>query len=626
MTTANLALQDNDSVVQYTSVGEDDFLTTFPVLTASELKVSVDQAVAVYGVDFTITDGLGEEGGVTVHFPAGTTPGQLITLWLDMPIERQSGYQAGAATLMPEDLNADAVQGLRIDQMLRRDIGRALRLPVDDPLSGQDMQLPVASSRLNKLLYFNPVTGAAELLSLTDIAGIVTAFSQSLIGATLWPRTAREVAAGVMPLNYAVPELHLERYGGVADDATDNFQAFEDAIAVALVNGGDIILGLGTYRTSGDHLIANSHAVKIVGQGVRATWIRHTGDNVCFWFRAVDLLHSAGSGCFHLLVFGNAGNSARFMRISDGWNQTAQDVIVWDYTGTDGSAFELYNYERWTEGWLFRDVMVRNSRRGWIFNRSGGGLETDSFGFGRMENCSMVLQLANCYAMFVPDQPGLPKSPYSAAIQLQVWHVAGGGNYAIFVVGAGNIMTGKLDLTCDSLPAPDGSDYNLVYAFDGGFIQMEGRIDPNHIQTSDLPKFIALIKQAPADTTFTGTARPMVYVKGAKLKVGGFIAMGDTGLYESGELPPHSCFRVTLTFQGFNTAQSQQWLVTTNVDNVVAYCEQVGGLVSADILVQGPGGASGGSFSVGDGNQFEISIDGTASPNDITWSADIEAL
>lgn len=248
MTTANLALQDNDSVVQYTSVGEAEFSTTFPVLTAAELKVSVNQGVLTYGADYTIDSGLGDAGGVTITILAGTTAGDQVTLWLDLPIERLSGYGAGAATLLPEDLNADAVLQLRVAQMLRRDIRRALRLPVDDPLAGQDMELPIASERLNRLLYFSPSTGAMELLALTEIGGISTALSSSLIAATLnsLVRTPAEITAGVTPSDGSYAEGHIVRYGG-SQAASDNSTALTRAIAVSAAGGAPAYLPAGTW-------------------------------------------------------------------------------------------------------------------------------------------------------------------------------------------------------------------------------------------------------------------------------------------------------------------------------------------------------------------------------------------
>lgn len=243
MTTANLSIQDNDTVDQYTSVGESSFGFTFPITAASELKVSKNNALLTYGVDWSLDSGsLNEPGGGSITLTDGSDPGDIITLWLDLPIKRTSGYSAGAATLLPEDLNADAANQIRIAQQLRRDIARCLRLPVDDPLAGQDMQLPIASQRLNKLPYFSAITGALELLELADVGGTTTALSSSLIATTLdsLKRTPAEITAGVFPTNNAYAPGLLPRYGAALDGVTDDTAALVAAIAQQQAGGAAV--------------------------------------------------------------------------------------------------------------------------------------------------------------------------------------------------------------------------------------------------------------------------------------------------------------------------------------------------------------------------------------------------
>lgn len=154
MTTANLALQDLDPVIQYTSTGESQFAFPFPVLNSNELKVSIDQVPQVLGVDYTIA-GVGSASGGTITTTNPTTPGERVTLWLDVPLDRLTGFAAGVSTLLPGDLNTEFVRRVRIDQVLRRDIGRALRLAIDDPQSGQDMIVPTRDDRAGQFLAFD---------------------------------------------------------------------------------------------------------------------------------------------------------------------------------------------------------------------------------------------------------------------------------------------------------------------------------------------------------------------------------------------------------------------------------------------------------------------------------------
>lgn len=179
MTTANLALQDLDPVIQYTSTGESTFDFPWPVLNSNELKVSIDQVPQVLGVDYTIA-GVGSASGGTITFTDPTTPGARVTLWLDIPLDRLTGFAAGVSTLLPGDLNTEFVRRVRVDQVLRRDIGRALRLAIDDPQSGQDMIVPTRDDRAGRFLAFDPQgrpvalqgTGADEGLR-EDLADVI---------------------------------------------------------------------------------------------------------------------------------------------------------------------------------------------------------------------------------------------------------------------------------------------------------------------------------------------------------------------------------------------------------------------------------------------------------------------
>jgi hypothetical protein len=63
--------------------------------------------------------------------------------------------------------------------------------------------------------------------------------SQAIIGAYLNPRTAAEIASGVTPVDYAQPELYLDRYGdNVTPGTTDVVSFLDDAISVASEGAG----------------------------------------------------------------------------------------------------------------------------------------------------------------------------------------------------------------------------------------------------------------------------------------------------------------------------------------------------------------------------------------------------
>lgn len=248
MTTANLELQDNNTVDSYISVGESQFFFTFPVTAAAELTVSKNQALLVYGVDYSLDSGsLDNPLGGSITLATASTAGDQLVLWLDMPIERLSGFTGGAATLLPEDLNADAVRELRVNQMLRRDLGRSLRIPVDDPVAGQSMQLPYADERKGRVPAFSPVDGKLELLTLAELGASTVSLTRSILGIIIYPRTAEELSASVVPTDYAYPPGHVHRYGAVGDGVADDVAAIRAAVAVVAVAGGVVTFEARNY-------------------------------------------------------------------------------------------------------------------------------------------------------------------------------------------------------------------------------------------------------------------------------------------------------------------------------------------------------------------------------------------
>lgn len=207
MTTGNLTIQDNDTLRQYTAVGESTFVFDFPILAAAELRVSKNQVVKTYGADYTIT-GIGDDGGGFITLLGGaSTPGDVWSLWQDMPIERLTGFSAGAATILGAALNAEFAARLRVEQQLRREIRNSLRLSPDDPLSGQQMILPTLVARAGKYLAFDangaptPASGTGNDAALrADLANAITAGMGGRLVAI--QRSQSETNAGLGALSY----------------------------------------------------------------------------------------------------------------------------------------------------------------------------------------------------------------------------------------------------------------------------------------------------------------------------------------------------------------------------------------------------------------------------------------
>jgi len=259
MTAANLAVNDVSTVVQYTSTGETAFTFPWLIRDTSEIKVTVDAADQVEGTDYSVS-GVDTETGGTVTFTAATTAGEIVTIWLDIPLKRLTGFSGGAATLLGEDLNDEFIRQVRIDKMLERDIGRALRLPIDDTVSGISMELPLAASRKGKILRFADGDGSPEM---AEVSASSTVLSQSVIAGYLWPQTAAEVSAAVTPSDYAYPEGNVKRYGATGDGVTNDTTAIQTALSL---NGVSIFFPHGTYVLTVSAAIDISGVPEICGE------------------------------------------------------------------------------------------------------------------------------------------------------------------------------------------------------------------------------------------------------------------------------------------------------------------------------------------------------------------------
>lgn len=237
MTTANLAITDNETVIQYTSVGELIFIYDFPILSEDELSVSIDQVDQLLGTHYTV-QGVGDAGGGTITFLSATTAGELITIWQDMPMERLTGFATGAATLMGADLNTEFARQVRHDQQLRREIGAALRLAPDDPQGGQDMLIPTQTTRAGKVLAFD-ASGAPTTLTLVsnedaslraDLASTAVSKGWLLVAVT---KNDAEINAGLTIVNAHYLAGNVLRYGAVGDGVANDTVALQAALKIA---------------------------------------------------------------------------------------------------------------------------------------------------------------------------------------------------------------------------------------------------------------------------------------------------------------------------------------------------------------------------------------------------------
>jgi hypothetical protein len=275
MTTANLSVTDNGTVVQYVSAGETEFTFPWLIRAVTEINVTVDAAVQYQGTDYTVDPAaVDSESGGKITFSSATTAGEIITIWLSTSKARTTGFATGASVIMPTALNDEFIALVRSVQQLVRDDGRALRLPIDDTVAATDMQLPYAAERAGKYLRFADPSGKPEIAEALDPT--IQALSQSIIARFLKPVEADEIAVGATPVNLQYDFGDIRRYGAVGDDSTDCTAAIQAAINACEVNGGIVRIPRGVYRFNSTLLVTDQ--VSIVGDSPEKSVLKKVGN------------------------------------------------------------------------------------------------------------------------------------------------------------------------------------------------------------------------------------------------------------------------------------------------------------------------------------------------------------
>lgn len=140
------------------------------------------------------------------------------------------------------------------------------------------------------LIYKLTLTTSADVLIRTVDPVNDQILSQIILGTFLYPQTAAENAASVIPTNYAVdnrPELRLSRYGAMLDNTTNDYAAWTKAIAVASALGSACIVVDGASAIASASLgttglaLPNNLTVRFTG---RTCGITITGSSACNLF------------------------------------------------------------------------------------------------------------------------------------------------------------------------------------------------------------------------------------------------------------------------------------------------------------------------------------------------------
>ena len=190
----------------------------------------------VEGTDYSVAGaGVATGGTITLlagPYPTGATAGTRYTLQRDVPIDRLSDFPfRGSFTSATVNTELDKIT--LILQELSRDLGRALTLRSNDPLSS--IQIPAAPDRFSKALHFDSA-GDAIAVTPTDASGTAVTATGSTTSRILAERFAEIV--------------NVKDFGATGDGVTDDVAAFNAAIAALPSFGGFIFVPDGDYTAT----------------------------------------------------------------------------------------------------------------------------------------------------------------------------------------------------------------------------------------------------------------------------------------------------------------------------------------------------------------------------------------
>lgn len=237
-TASQILINSNEPRNQYVAgAAQTVFAYTFPIFEESNLAVFRGSTLQVLDTDYTVTgEGTAIGGNVTFTDVLGLLAGEIVTIYGDVPLGRSSDYQNAPAIVTADLLNDDLDRFSMMEKQLNMRIRRAVRLNLLDQGDGLDLLLPTKAARLNKLLGFNVLTGAVEVVTKN-----ADQISQQ-VATPNYPATTAENVAGVTPVVLSQLPGDVSRYNATVGSGGNDSAAFQAAVDVASAdNGGTIV-------------------------------------------------------------------------------------------------------------------------------------------------------------------------------------------------------------------------------------------------------------------------------------------------------------------------------------------------------------------------------------------------
>ena len=333
-----MTVADNTSRNQYTATPSQAlFAYTFEIVDKDDIVVLINGIPLSEGTDYTVT-GVGSDTGGNIVLTSGTTGGNIVTIYRDMPYARTQNY-TNSGDFLASEVNSDFDSLWLAGEQTNRAFSQSIRKPITDSDS-ISMELPEAASRANKFVKFDS-NGAVDLaagvttdvaaddVSITDAGGYYT--SDNVEGAL------QEI--GAQPPGFDPNTDSFNIGSDAVSSGTDSIALGHDASATA---ARDIALGLGAVASGGGSIAigqeTDSTGVRsiAIGKGAQSTF----STSIALGEDASTLGGAGGSP----VAIGYNASSTGISGISLGPNTTAsgsQSISIGDTvsaTGTDSIA------------------------------------------------------------------------------------------------------------------------------------------------------------------------------------------------------------------------------------------------------------------------------------------------
>ena len=343
--------------------------------------------------------------------------------------------------------------------------------------------------------------------------------------------------------------------------------------------------------------------------------ISHTGvNNYGLTFRQGTAAAAlfAHTGLENVRVAGNVANTLGFVRFSDTWSNYVKDFWVANYN--IGTAITLENTYAWTENFRLSNVLSRGNKtliKCLTIPTSGG---TDSMYGLKLDNVYHQFGVGN--SRLLEAGTGVdPVKVYGFEAEVGGWFEGGGGHVVFLANGASSIF-GNIKIHLDGYGGLiDGSDMRVLRATSNlARIDVTMLCDNQQGFAIDLSSWNVLNKYAgvrhllSSDTPDTvRDGRNIVRAKGASLLLKQTVSTDR--VITISQLPSFSNWRVRLTVDGTSHQSSEEYIVSVGRTNFIPYvtsqAKADGSPASTGFCIRPFNNLAGGSFSAGDGNQFD---------------------